>query len=308
MNFLKITKIALLAYIVLNAVACQDVVEVDLEEGVRQVVVDAWLTNEIAPQTIKLRETSPYFEASASPAITGATVTVTNQSGIVFNFLDDNNTGNYTWTPENFQNLGIVGNVYQLDIEARGVTYQAFSQMNRVPVVDSIVMTFEEESLGTPEGFYGEFFAVDFEGPGDAYWIKTFKNGQFLNKPSEMNVAFDASFTAGNGVDGTAFIAPIRGNINRFPDTGADAVDDFELPPYVEGDSIRVELHSINLDAFFYLDEIRTQMTLGDATLFAEPPANVSTNIITTNSDERADQAVGFFNVAAKTFLERRVE
>ncbi len=305
---MKLFKIALLTYIVFNVFACQDVVDVDLEDGVRQVVVDAWLTNDIEPQIIKLKRTSPYFDATASPAITGATVTVTNQNGNVFNFLDENNDGNYVWNPDGFNNLGDVGSGYQLDIESNGVMYQAFSLMNRVPPVDSIVMTFEEESLGQPEGFYGEFFAQDFVGPGDAYWIKTYKNNQFLNKPSEMNIAFDASFTAGNGVDGTAFIAPIRGNINRFPDTGDDAVDDGELPPYVAGDSIRVEIHSLNLDAFFYLVQIRTQMTLGDAALFAEPPANVATNIQTLNSDKTEDQAVGFFNVAAKTFLERSVE
>jgi hypothetical protein len=288
--------------------ACQDVVEVDLEDGVRQVVVDAWLTNEFGPQTIKLRRTSPYFDATPSPAITGATISVTNQAGTVFNFFDENNSGNYVWESDAFENLGNVGDVYQLDIAIDGVNYQSFSAMNRVPVVDSIVVTFEEEELGSPEGFYGEFFAKDFEGAGDAYWIKAFKNGQFLNKPGEMNIAFDASFTAGNGVDGTAFIAPIRDNINRFPDTGDDAVDDFEVPPYVEGDSIRVEIHSINLDAFFYLVQLRTQMTLGDAALFAEPPANVSTNILTLDSDRTEDQAVGFFNVAAMTSLEKRVE
>lgn len=304
---MKLFKITLIAYIVFNVMACQDVVDVDLDEGVRQVVVDAWLTNDLSDQVIKLRRTSPYFDATASPAITGATVTVSNQTGAVFNFLDTDNTGNYVWESTNFQNLGNVGSAFQLDIQIDGVNYQAFSVMNRVPVVDSIVMTFEEESLGQPEGYYGEFFAQDFEGPGDAYWIKTFKNGEFLNKPSEMNIAFDASFTAGNGVDGTAFIAPIRGNINRFPDSGDDAIDDFEQPPYVEGDSVLVEIHSLNLEAFFYMDEIRTQMTLGDATLFAEPPANVSTNIQTLNSDNPADQAVGFFNVAAKTSLGRRV-
>lgn len=288
--------------------ACQDVVEVDLEDGVRQVVVDAWLDNTFGPQTIKLRRTSPYFDATASPAITGAAVSVFNQNGEVFNFLDEDNSGNYVWESDAFENLGNVSDTFLLNIDLDGVTYQSFSIMNRVPVVDSIVMTFEEESFGTPEGFYGEFFAKDFEGPGDAYWIKTFKNNQFLNKPGEMNIAFDASFTAGNGVDGTAFIAPIRQSINRFPDTGDDAVDDFEQPPYVEGDSIRVEIHSINLDAFFYLVQLRTQMTLGDAALFAEPPANVSTNILTTGSDKIEDQAVGFFNVGAMNSLERRVE
>ena len=86
---MKILKITLLAYILFSVFSCEDVVDVDLEDGVRQVVVDAFLTNEFGPQTVKLSRTVPFFEAVNTPPITGATVTVTDDGGNVFNFLDN---------------------------------------------------------------------------------------------------------------------------------------------------------------------------------------------------------------------------
>ena len=121
-----------------------------------------------------------------------------------------------------------------------------------------------------------------------------------------MNLAYDASFTPGGNADGIYLITPIRFGINRVADSGDDAVDTNDFPPYDFGDSVHVEIHSITEEAYFFLSASRTQMTLGDATLFAEPPANVPTNIIPLNATEPRDQPVGFFNVAAVSELGRR--
>ena len=67
---------------------------------------------------------------------------------------------------------------------------------------------------------YCEFFARDLLGLGNSYWIKSFKNDTFLNRPSEINIAFDASFDAGGEVDNLIFIPPIRDNINPNDDDG----------------------------------------------------------------------------------------
>jgi len=290
------------------ATACEDVIQVDLEDGDNQLVVDAWVNDKNEPQVIKLRRTSPYFDNSFSPAETGATVTITESNGDVYNFVDTDNTGDYTWTPSG-QTFGTVGNSFVLDIAlANGKNFQSFSMKNRTTPVDSIAAEFREQSLGQPEGFYCEFFARDPIGPGDTYWIKTFKNGEFLNKPSEINIAFDASFTPGAMVDGVTFITPIRSFINRIPDSGDEAVDNNDIPPYAEGDSIRVEIHSLNFEAFEFIEQAQTQLTLGDAGIFAEPPANVPTNIVALNGTEAEDVPVGFFNVSAVSSLGRIVE
>jgi len=280
--------------------SCEDPISVELGPTNGQVNVDAWINNRSEAQTIRLRRVSAYFDSSPSPAISGATVQVVDELGEVFDFLEDNNTGNYIWTPATGENLGEEGTEFFLRINIEGKEYLSGTVMNRIMPIDSLVTEFREESLGEVEGYYAEVFARDFIGSGDTYWIRTFKNGNFLNKPNEINVVFDASFTPGGGVDGVTFISPIRNNINRIPDPSDEVSEDTsDVAPWALGDSIRVEIHSISNAAFFFLEESLTQMTLGDAALFAEPPANVPSNIIPTNATQPSDEAVGFFNVAA---------
>ena len=288
--------------------SCEDVVDVELEPGNNQLVIDAWINNQAKAQTIRLIRTSPYFDSNASPVERGATVIITDDSGTVFPFLDENGDGSYNWEPAAGESFGRVGGIYTLSITTSdNKEYTAVSEMKRIMAIDSITYDLEEEDqLGQPAGIYAEFFARDFPGEGDTYWIKAYKNGQYLNKPQEMNLAYDASFTPGGNADGIYLITPIRFGINRVADSGDDAVDTNDFPPYDFGDSLHVEIHSITEDAYFFLSAARTQMTLGDATLFAEPPANVPTNIIPLNATEPRDQAVGFFNVAAVSELGRR--
>lgn len=279
--------------------SCEDPIEVELSPTNGQVNVDAWLTNKSETQVIRLRRVIPYFDATPSPAITGASVKVIDDLGNQFDFVETGQSGNYTWTPAPGSTLGEVGRAFNLEIDINGKQYISDAKMNRVMTIDSLITQFEEAELGQVEGYYAEVFARDFPGTGDTYWIKTFKNGNFLNKAREISIAYDASFTAGGGVDGVPFITPIRQSVNRSPDQGDESVDNSDVPPWAIGDSIRVEIHSLNEAAFFFLEESLTQMTLGDAGLFAEPPANVPTNIIPLNATDPADQAVGFFNVSA---------
>ncbi len=280
--------------------SCEDAISVDLGPTNAQVNVDAWLTNQSETQIIRLRRVSPYFDSSPSPVISGATVLVADNIGNVFDFVEDGSTGNYLWTPAPGENLGEINTEFGLNINIAGKEYISGTVMNRIMPIDSLVTEFREESLGEPEGYYAEVFARDFPGVGDSYWIKTFKNGNFLNKPSEISNVFDASFTPGGGVDGVTFISPIRTSVNRDADPDDEGSEDtFDVAPWAIGDSIRVEIHSISNETFFFLEESLTQLTLGDAALFAEPPANVPTNIIALNVTEPSDEAVGFFNVAA---------
>ena len=63
--------------------------------------------------------------------------------------------------------------------------------------IDSITFRFEKGNSFFPDSYFGQLYARDFTGPGDTYWIKTWKNGTFLNKPNEINIAYDAGFSAG---------------------------------------------------------------------------------------------------------------
>ena len=300
-------KISFLSLLLLGLCsACTDVIDIELDEGQTELVVDAFIDNLPRTQVIKLRYTAPYFSNEFAPTATGATVTVTNENGTTYDFKDENGDGNYTWEPpSDTETLGEIGLDFILTIELDGKTYEAFSRMNEVPPIDSITAEFRDDEFGQPDGYYAELRATDLPGKGNCYWIKAFKNGIFLNKPQEINLAFDASFTEGGNVDGVPFIQPIAEGINRIPDSGDDAEDNSDLPPYDLGDTIYVELHAITQETFYFMDEARTQLTLGDSGIFSEPSTNVPSNIVSSDSNE---QPQGFFSVAAVSTAEKIVE
>lgn len=287
------------------SLACEDTIDVDLKEADAVLVVDAWINDKPEDQVIRLTMTQPYFQQSLPPGVSGATVVITDSEGKNFNFLEQS-PGEYVWSPSNADpSFGTVGHEYQLNIQLEdGDSYQSVTSMGRTAVVDSITFTYEEETAFFPESYVGQFWARDPVGAGDTYWIRTYKNGVLLNKPSEINIAFDAAFSEGSNFDGITFIEPIRQGINPIDQ---DEDDNF-LPPFEIGDTVYVEVHSISNEAFYFLTEvaIQTDRPGGFGELFAQPLANVPTNIYPL--ENTSEKVVGFFNVAAVSRKGKKLE
>lgn len=275
---------------------CEDPIRVpsDFEEA--QLVVDAWLTNVNEPQTIRLSRTIDYFAGGQAPQVTGAGVQVCNDRTNQCFVFEEEADGEYTWTPDSGQKLGQLGDAYTLTIETNNHAYSASTVSNRTARIDSVHLSFEEESLFFDEGIYAELFAFDSLGRGDTYWIRAYKNGTLLNRPVENAIAWDATFDSGADIDGTYFIAPIRGSINEIDDEGA-------FLPYEIGDEIYVEVHSISQEAFRFLNIALEQIQ--NEGLFAVPLANATGNVTNTSTGERV---LGIFNVAEVSTIMQIVE
>jgi len=278
--------------------SCDKTINPTLESAAPVLVVEAWLTNKPEKQIVQLTMTQPYFDATTPPGVSSATVLVTDDIGGSFSFTDDGtNTGTYQWVPSVGSVFGAVGRKYQLSVTVGSETFQAMSMMNRTTSVDSITFS-SKQDLRYPTGSYvGQFWGTDPKGAGDTYWIKAYKNGVLLDKPSDINLAYDAGFSAGGDFDNAPFIPPIRMGINP-NDTDPNNSNKI-LPPYVLGDSVYVEINSITLEAFNHLQQVitQTQRTGGFGALFAKPLANVSTNVFNVNT--KGSPVVGFFNVSA---------
>jgi len=290
---------------VIGFIACEDKISPALEKADPILVVDAWINNLPETQTIVLTLTQPYLENTLPVGVSGATVSITDNQSKVYNFNETDKPGYYSWKPIGGEVFGKIGNNYTLTIKLKGEIFISSSKMGRVPTVDSITFETEKETGGTKMVTRGEFWATDPVGVGDAYWIKAFKNGILLNKPAEINFAYDAGFSPGGQTDGVVFITPIRRGINsRDKDESPGATGN--LSPFTEGDSINVQIHSISYPSFNYLNEVtlQTDRPGGFSELFARPLANVSTNIV--NANPNGSKAVGFFNVAAVSSLGKR--
>ena len=284
---------------------CEDEIRPTLEEADPIVAVDAWITNQPMPQLVRLTQTQPYFDTIARP-LPGATVFIQDSQGSTYDFSEDErDPGAYYWTPADTASaLGKVGETYELRINVNDQTYTSTARLNPVPPIDSVTYELLEANAFIPESYFAEFWAVDLPETGNAYWIRAYKNGRLLDKPSEISVAYDAGFSRGSSFNGTVFAQPIRSSINPFDQ---DENGDF-LPAYELNDSVYVELHSISDAAFDFLNQvaIQTNRPGGFAELFANPIANVPTNI--TNTDPQGPAAVGYFNVASVSGRGVRIE
>lgn len=265
---------------------CTTVIDAKLNTGPVQLSVEATLTNLPGPQTIRLSETAPYFANATPPAVTSATVVVTDDMGKMYPFSDPDKTGTYTWQPAGKDTLGHVGRTYQLSINYGSETYRATSKINPVPPVDSLIFVKRKiNPLSETQGYEAEFYAVDIPKRVDFYRIKYYRNGVLQNRARDIITSQDGVFGGGGNssvADGLTFIVPIRRSIN--PDS-----------LYALKDVVKVEVQSLTGEASDFWQALQTQVTNGG--LFATPPANVPTNIINTNPNGRT--ATGFFITSA---------
>jgi hypothetical protein len=281
--------------------SCDEVIDPTLEKADPVLVIDAWLNNAAGDQTITLTQSQPYFENSLPSGVSGAVVNVTDQNNMVYSF-GETAPGVYVWTPTGSEVFGQVGFMYSLSVQVGSETFISDARMGRAPAIDSITFFLQAGGQFFDDLYQAQFWATDPLESGDAYWIKTFKNGNQLLKPSEIITAYDAGFSKGGNFSGVPFIFPIRTAINPFDEDK----DGKLLSPYVVGDSVYVQIQSVTEAAFNFLNEVRIQTDRpgGFGELFATSLANVSTNI--TNTNVNGSKVLGFFNVGATTGLGRK--
>jgi hypothetical protein len=283
--------------------SCEDPYDIDVEPGESQLVVDAFINNNAHIKTIKLSKTVEFFGATEAPVVSGANVRIVNVSkNTLFTFNENPmKAGEYGWATGNtfpIAPFGNIGDTLNLFISYQKDTFISSSVIKRTTAIDSVIFILEEQNAFFDGGYIAEFKAIDLPGPGDIYWIRTWINGIYLSKAAEINVAYDASFTPGANSDGIPFILPIRQGINPIADDEDELRSDPNqyLPeiPYKIGDSVYVEIWSINESTLFFLQQIQTEVNNGG--LFATPPTNVRSNVVNINPNKSA--AVGHFCVS----------
>lgn len=290
-NIRNLFFISFLSVIILS---CTDVIYISVKEGVSQLSVDALVNNKAETQTIKLTLTQGYFDNSAIKPALGASVFVFDQDSVAYEFKDLKKDGTYIYDAKN-KPLNKIGKQYALYVNYGGDEFISVSKLNRVPKIDSInyeVNKFPVKPANGPqEGFQPQFYAKDFEGEGDCYWIKSAKNKKYFSKATEIQVAYDAGFSPGSKTDGLLFILPIRTSVGR------------EL--YSDKDTLKVDVYSITQEQFFYLQFVQQVSQAGS--LFSTPLANIPTNVVNRNL-KSTKKAIGFFGISAVSSMETIID
>ncbi|MBC7425147.1 MAG: DUF4249 domain-containing protein [Bacteroidia bacterium] len=262
--------------------SCEDSVDVDLGPPQIQLVVDAVINNSKDTQFIYLTKTIGFLNNGRYPGYQADSVMIIDTAGParIFNYSGN---GTYFYVVPAGLNFK-TGNTYGLYIKDGPDSYYSLSKLNRVPPIDSLIVRYKEEEFGQKAGYEAEMYAKDIAGVGDFYWLKLYRNDSFQS--SSINISQDGAFVGSTAGDGDRFIPPIA----------KLALNSFSRP-YKSGETIKLELLSINPELYFYLNEITTQ--LNNQGLFATPPANVSGNIFCLNNEKK--KVLGFFSMCGKS-------
>jgi hypothetical protein len=288
-------KTLLILFVSATLFSCEEVINLEVRDGVNQLVVDAWLTDEDKEQSVKLTISQPYFEKSAPKPALGAEVIVYNQDSTAHVFTDPNSDGVYTYKPKPGKFLK-ENEQLALSIKYENEQYYSLSQLKRVPKIDSVgyeafSFPITPPSGGPKDGFLAQFYANDPVGEGDTYLMRSYKNDTLRFKPSDITLAYDAGFSPGSKSDGLMFILPIRQSLNQ--------------TLFLDKDKLKVELFSIPTEAYFYLLQLRQESSNGG--IFATPLSNIPTNISNLNS-KSTKKALGAFFVSKVSTYETVID
>lgn len=264
--------------------ACEDVIDVELNQGQTLLVVDGMITNEVKPQKIKLSTTAAYFDNKNTPTVSGAFVELKeyDAAGVLVNtdtLLENTPNSGIYFTQK--ITAGSIGNRYDLTVRALGETYTACSSMQRIPPIDSLVFKYETYSIPELTGWHAFYYGPEIPGIGDNYLFRIYRNGIQYNKPNEIYFASDEL------VDGNYI-----GNVDLTPEV------------FEQGDTIKVEVYTMNRDQYYFFGEMVRQVNNGG--IFASPPANVRSNIYNLNTQGK--KAVGYFSANAMNFKEEIIK
>ena len=263
----KILLYGVLFFTTILSISCEEVVDIDLNNSEPKLVIDAiikWQKGTSGEnQTIKLSLTNDFYTNDILPA-NGATVTVTNSSNVVFNFVEVPTTGDYVCN--NFQ--PVIGEIYRLEILFEGAVYTASSALFATP--DIINVTQE-----TVAGFGGEdeiqikYFYQD-NGAEENYYLLGVKNPN--KQIPEFGVVSDEFF---------------QGNI-MFGFYGSS-----ETEP---GITLDLSVQGVTKSYHNYMNKLITIAGSGSGNPFATPPATVRGNI--SNITNNANYPLGYFHLS----------
>jgi hypothetical protein len=144
--------------------ACEKVVELDIPEGAKQLVVEARIERirgvVSGTQRIRLTTTDAYFSDSPAPPASGAIVRVTDDAGRSFVFAESRSEPGLYGT-ESLR--AEVGRRYSLQIDYQGERYEATDTLLGVAPIDTLYFAPQSIDFGSPEGVRA---TIDFQETG----------------------------------------------------------------------------------------------------------------------------------------------
>ncbi|MDB5020853.1 MAG: hypothetical protein JWQ28_1980 [Pedobacter sp.] len=260
----KYFQVLLLISICMNC-SCKKIIDLNLEDGGQQLIIEGDVTNQRGIQVVKISRSLAVSARNDFPAVSGALVKVTDNMGNVLNY-SETSPGTYAV----FNVSGKPGRTYTLEVKVDGQTYTAISTMPEPVKLDSLTAT--EETFGKEKR---TLVAVNYTDPmkvPNYYLFKMAVNGVNVERIfSESDF-----FTDGRPVKKDLYL------------TSNDNVK------IEQRDNVAVEMQCIDLATFTYWRSLEQQYASGnpnDVTTPSNPPNNLN------------NKALGYFSAHTTEFM-----
>lgn len=263
--------------LIMALAACERVVDLDLSEGTRRLVIEARLERVIGRvngnQSITLTTTAPYFSDAAPPPATGAIVRVTDEAGVAVTFVETA-PGRYTTD----QLIIRIGSTYRLTITYEGQSYESTETAQSVAPIDSLYL--ESPKPGRFSGTEGVRATIDLADPpglGNFYLWDQFIDGvRVLGPDSSFKYRMVAMDDA---VDGLTI-------------EGFQPYEGIDIPV---GSTVLMRQIGLSERMYRYYFAFSDQVS-ADGSPFAVPPAGIRGNI--SNVTDPSRFPLGYFHAA----------
>ncbi|MCW3787880.1 DUF4249 domain-containing protein [Plebeiibacterium sediminum] len=246
----------IIAFIALHS--CEEVIDINLNESNPQVVITGSLSNQYDTVRVRVSHTSDYFSPTASPAISGATVTITDDQANEY-LLSEIDNGEYISVF-----AGTPGYTYDLSVEFDNQTFHASSTMPIPVPIDSVWIS--------KENWHTRVYNMmncQIKDPADTanyYYVRVYRGEELLNGGGSY-----LSNYADDYFDGLYTVFSI------WTDTDTTT-----------NNLYRVDLLSIDQPFYEYISQAQQIIDQSDlAAIIASTPANPTGNI--------SNSALGYF-------------
>lgn len=231
--------------------SCTKVIDLKLDDASGKLVIEGNITNGSGPQVFTLSTNVPFTNTNTYPAVSGATVTVTDQAGNSYPFTESP-SGTYS----NSQLTGVPGNTYTMTVVTKGVTYTAVSTLPQVVNLDSLSSQNEPISTGSNPKKQITVYYHDPSGVANQYRFVEYVNGVQVKDVFVTNDQFN---------DGLSTNMVLRAN-------------DDDTNPIHAGDTVTVEMQCIDNPMYLYWNTLAQQEQVGPggSVTPSDPPTNIT--------------------------------
>jgi hypothetical protein len=128
----------LVILLAVTMVSCRKVIDVDIKDVEKKYVIEAYVTDEADSSRVLISTTKNVSENNQFPGVSGAVISVTDNTGIVTQFTEDS-SGYYS--AHGFK--GEVGKTYALNVSLNGQSFTAVSTMPQKIGMDTLYVSSE---------------------------------------------------------------------------------------------------------------------------------------------------------------------